>query len=326
LRDAYHKFQRAGIEIYAISYDDQAVLREFSEKQKIPYRLLSDVDSTVIERFGILNDQVGRGDAFLTGIPYPGVYITDEDGTVIAKSFHHSYKKRDSPEMLIDAALGTIQLDDDGESASDTTEALRVTAKVHGGKGTIRQGVRRQLVVRCELANGMHLYGEPVPDGMVPTTISLSGPPGLVIEETCAPATTPLHLESMGMTLPIWHGIVDFVIPFYATGELASETRPLDVPAVDLELTVRYQACNDEICLAPQTLALPLRVSLEVVDVPALGMHTGHGQKEGNFSGAPHMARLILRKFRQNPLGLPRLIWKTVGLEWAARRRRAERK
>ena len=50
------------------------MLREFSEKQKIPFRLLSDIDSEVIRRYGILNEQVGREDAFLEGIPYPGVW------------------------------------------------------------------------------------------------------------------------------------------------------------------------------------------------------------------------------------------------------------
>ena len=35
----------AGIALYAISYDDPTVLAEFSDKQRIPYPLLSDIDS-----------------------------------------------------------------------------------------------------------------------------------------------------------------------------------------------------------------------------------------------------------------------------------------
>lgn len=325
MRDAYDKFQAAGIALYAISYDDQQVLREFGEKQHIPYPLLSDIDSEVIERFGILNDQVGRGDALLAGIPYPGVYITDEQGVVVAKSFHDTYKKRDSPEILIDAALGRIVLAEDEPSISGGDDAVRLTASIHGGKGTIRQGIRRHLVVRCELDDNMHLYGEPVPEGMVPTTVSVSGPPGLVIEEPILPPTRPLRLESMGMELPVWHGTVDFVVPFYAVGELASETRPLDAPTADLAVTVRYQACNDAVCLPPCTETLPLRLELDVVDVPDLGLHTGHGQREGNFRAAPHMVRLLLRKLRKYPLGLPRYMLKNMRLEMAAAWRRLRR-
>ncbi|MCP3987032.1 MAG: redoxin domain-containing protein [bacterium] len=321
MRDAYPKFQAAGIELYAISYDDQEVLTEFSAKQNIPFRLLSDLDSEVIRRYGILNDQVGREDAFLEGIPYPGVYVTDEEGVVIAKFFHDSYKERDSPEMLIDAALGRLLLSDDEPSASGGDEEVRISAVVHGGKGTIRQGIRRQLIVRFELGEGVHIYGEPVPEGMIPTSISVSAPPGLVLEDPIYPPTETLRIESMDMELPVWSGTVDIVLPFMAIGELASETRPLDMEHAEIEVGVRYQACDDNSCFPPKTEKLKLHVDLDVIDVPALSTHMGHGQREAEYNGMPHMFRLIRRKARKYPLGMLRLIFKTIRLEWAALRR-----
>jgi hypothetical protein len=45
----------------------------------------------------------------------------------------------------------------------------------------------------------------------------------------------------------------------------------------------------------------------------------GHGQREASFNGARHMARLMWRKARKYPLGMPRLILKTIGLEMAAK-------
>ena len=300
-------------------------MREFSDKQHIPYRLLSDIDSKVIRQYGILNDQVGRADAFLEGIPYPGVYVTDEEGIVVAKFFHDTYKKRDSPEMLIDAALGRLVISNDAPSVSGGDDEVQISAFVHGGRGTIRQGIRRQLVVRCELSEGMHIYGEPVPEGMVPTTLTVSAPAGLVVEDPILPPTETLRLESMDMELPVWSGTVEFVIPFYAIGELASETRPLDADTAEIEVSVRYQACNDAICLSPRTEKLTLQLELDVIDVPSLGMHLGHGQREAQFSGASHMRRLAMRKLRKNPLGLPRLILKTIGLEISAWRRQRKR-
>jgi hypothetical protein len=277
----------------------------------------------VICRYGILNDQVGRGDAFLEGIPYPGVYVTDEDGIVVAKFFHDTYKKRDSPEMLIDAALGRLVLSDDAPSVRGGDEEVRISATIHGGKGTIRQGILRQLVLRFELAEGIHIYGEPVPEGMIPTTVSVSAPAGLVVEDPIFPATETLRLESLGMELPVWSGTVDVVVPFYAVGELASETRPLDTDRAEIEVEVRYQACDDSVCFPPKTEKLALTIDLDVIDVPALGTHMGHGQREGSFSSTPHMARLMLRKLRKYPLGLPRLMFKTLKLELAAKRRQA---
>jgi hypothetical protein len=92
-----------------------------------------------------------------------------------------------------------------------------------------------------------------------------------------------------------------------------------------LEISVRYQACNDDTCLHPRSEKLSLDLPLDVIDVPALSMHTGHGQREGSFDGTPHLRRLLLRALRRNPLGFPRFIWKSLKLELAARRRAAQR-
>jgi len=298
------------------------VLREFSEKQNIPYRLLSDLDSAVIREYGILNEQVTTADAFLEGIPYPGVYVTDEEGVVVAKFFHDSYKKRDSPEILIDAALGKITLSEDAPSESGGDEEVRITATVQGGKGTIRQGIYRHLVVRFELGEGIHIYGTPVPEGMVSASISVSAPPGLIVEDTIYPPTETLRLESVDMELPVWSGTVDIVVPFCARGEMASETRPLDVDLVDLEIGIRYQACDDNVCFPPKSEKLTLRLDLDVIDVPAIGTHLGRGQRAGSYDGTPHVLRLMSRKVRKHPLGLPRFILKMIRLELAALGRR----
>jgi hypothetical protein len=300
------------------------VLRDFAEKQRIPYPLLSDVDSQVIQSYRILNTEVERDDAFLFGIPFPGVYVADEQGVVVAKFFHDSYKKRDSPELLIDAALGRVTIDAEAPRASAGDDDVKLTVALHGGKGSLRQGIRREIVARFELADGLHIYGAPVPEGLVPTTVEVAGPPGLVIEDPITPPTERLHLESLDVDLEVWSGQVDIRIPVYPVGELASETRPLDTDATHVQVTVRYQACNDDSCLLPRTEKLSLEIPLDVIDVPGLGMHTGHGQREGE-NWNRHLLRLMLRKVARRPLGLPRFVWKSLKLERAARRRGAPR-
>lgn len=321
MRDAYSKFQAAGIRLYAISYDDQEVLSEFSNRQKIPYSLLSDIDSDVIREFGILNDQI-EGDPLMMGIPFPGTYVTDENGVVVAKFFHDSYKKRDSPEFLIDAALGRIDFQDEPPQATTGDEEIGLSATIRGGKGSLRQGILRQLIVRFELAEGLHIYGDPVPEGMIATSIEISPQPGLVVLDRVEPPSRPLHLKEMDIELQVWSGTVDFVIPFYPTGEMASETRPLDMASTSLEIKVRYQACNDETCLLPRTENFEIELPLDVIDVPALSLHMGHGQREAEYDGMPHMRRLLLRKFKRKPAGIFRFLGKTLLREIAALRRR----
>ncbi len=134
----------------------------------------------------------------LSGIGNPGVYVTDEDGTVIAKFFHDSYRKRDSAERYIDAALGRPALEDSAPQASGRDHAIKLT---------------------------------------LPNVAELN----------------------------VWHG--------------KAEIR-------DIEL------------------------------------HRDHGQPAGNYDGTPALRRLLARKVKQHPQGVPILIGKNLWLQLMALKRR----
>ena len=320
MRDAFEKFEANGIKLYALSYDDQETLTEFERHHQIRYTLLSDIDSAVIKQFGLLNTEVSKSDAFLYGIPFPGVYVCDENGIVVSKFFHDSYKKRESPEALIDAALGKIVIDENAPSVSEHEDDVAITATVRGGNASLRQGIIRQLIVRFELPEDLHIYGDPVPEGLTATKISVSGPEGLQVMPAQYPPSSPLRLESLGVELQVWSGQIDVVIPIYATGELASECRPLDAPSTRLSIDIHYQACNDTTCLLPKHRHMTLELPLDVIEVPNLPMHTGHGQREGSYNSLPALRRLLWRKIKHNPLRLIQFILKNRRLERAARR------
>lgn len=324
MRDAFEKFEANGIKLYALSYDDQETLAEFRRHHQIRYTLLSDIDSAVIKQFGLLNTEVSKSDAFLYGIPFPGVYVCDNNGIVVSKFFHDSYKKRESPEALIDAALGKIVIDENAPSVSVHKDDVAITASVQGGNASLRQGIIRQLIVRFELPEGLHIYGDPVPEGLTATTISVSGPEGLQVMPARYPPSSPLRLESLGVELQVWSDQVDVVIPIYATGELASECRPLDAPSTSLSIDIHYQACNDTTCLLPTHKHMTLELPLDVIEVPNLPMHTGHGQREGGYNSLPALRRLLWRKIKRNPLRLIQFLLKNRRLERAARRRQRD--
>ena len=234
-----------------------------------------------------------KNDAILYGIPYPGVYVTDENGVVVTKFFHDSYKKRDSAELYIDAALGRLVLDNNAPQATGGDQGIKLTVAIHGGKGTIRQGVIRHLVVRFELPEGLHIYGPPVPEGMITTEVQIDGPEGFRLMPPEFPATEKLTLPDIA-ELNVWHGTVDLIYPFYATGELASE------------------------CLLPRTETFSLPLDLDVIDIPDIEIHRGHGQRPGNYDGTPALKRLLARKIKQNPQGVPLFIGKNLWLQLKA--------
>lgn len=88
---------------------------------------------------------------------------------MIEKFFHDTYKKRDGPENMIDSALGEILLHGDEPTQSAGDEEIRVSATLHGAGGVLKQGSMRRVVVRFELAEGLHIYSDPVPEGIIPT-------------------------------------------------------------------------------------------------------------------------------------------------------------
>ena len=272
------------------------MLAEFSEKQGIPFPLLSDIDSEVIRAYGILNDQVAPEDGFFYGIPYPGVYVTDKEGRVAAKFFHGTYKKRDSAELLISAATGNFVLEPDGPTATGGDDDIVLNVSLQGGRGNLRQGMVREIVVRFELPEGLHIYGEPVPEGMVATEVTIEGAPGLMVEPAVLPPTHTLALRGTGHELQVWSGTVDIRVPVYAASELATEVAPLAHESTTVDVVVRYQACDDDACLLPRMERFRLEIPLDVTEVPAIPIHLGHGQREGNYDGTPHFKRLLARK------------------------------
>ncbi len=72
LEQAQSLFEAKGIRVASITYDSQAILKDFSERKGITCPMLSDIDSKIIHAFGILNPE-GKG--FAAGIPYPGIYL-----------------------------------------------------------------------------------------------------------------------------------------------------------------------------------------------------------------------------------------------------------
>jgi len=84
---------------------------------------------------------------------------------------------------------------------------------------------------------------------------------------------------------------------------------------------VRYQACNDNECLLPKTEVFTLSPGMDVIDIPKIGLHLGHGQRAGNYDGRPALRRLLWRKFKENPLSLFKFIITNIKLELQARKR-----
>ena len=59
-RDLYGQFKKADCEVVGISRDSMKSHENFKAKFTLPFALLSDVDETVCEQFGVIKMKIGR--------------------------------------------------------------------------------------------------------------------------------------------------------------------------------------------------------------------------------------------------------------------------
>ncbi|MGE3961620.1 MAG: redoxin domain-containing protein [Dehalococcoidia bacterium] len=251
-------FEAAGIRVFAISNDPVEVLAAFAEENGITYPLLSDADSAVIRAFGILNTLIAP-DEDRYGIAFPGVYVVGADGRVEEKLFYREYAIRESVGSLLHDILGADFSIDQNPRADVEGPGLRISATLAEERLTFMQ--RTPLYVRLDLDPGLHVYGAPVPAGFVATEVSVRAdgdPEGVRVLEVETPPTAPFRVAGIDHEFRVFGGNVEFAVP------IVNGNR--DLESLALDVTVRFQACDDQQCFLPQTRALR-------VDVPLAGLN-----------------------------------------------------
>lgn len=263
------EFAAAGFAVYAISYDRRDALSRFADRYGITYNLLSDEGSAVIRRFGILNTIIDprdpRAQAFY-GIPYPGVYVVNEQGVVTEKFFNRHYATRTSVGTILDTALGRVLARTESPAADARTNQVRVQAFL--ADRTLTLETTTTLHVRLQVAAGLHVYGAPLPEGFFPTTVTVRPVQGLRVGTPVFPRTTPRRFEALRVTLPVYEGVVDVRIPVTRSAPLEqlASTRSrfgfTGPPTIDVPVVVDYQACSETICYRPGSARLTVKVPM----------------------------------------------------------------
>ena len=264
----------------------------------------------MIRELGILNHFVKTGQTPFYGIPFPGTYLIDKDGVVIDKFFERHLGNRRSAESVLDSALGEILLGPDEPSVGAGDEDIRLSATYHGGGGSLHGMALRELVVRFELAPGLHIYDDPVPKGMVATRIEVEAPQGILFRETIKPPTHPLQLKELGIELHVWDGRVDFVLPFYADDSIVSLVTSRGIESVNLKIKVHYQACDDKVCHIPSSETLELSIPVSAYIDTGIEGETP-GAEPTDMDSGKLMAQKIKRGFARYPI---RTVWNLLKL------------
>jgi hypothetical protein len=265
-------FDAAGIRVYALSYDEQEPLADFSEAYNITYKLLSDPKSEVIRQFGILNTIIPEDDHPWFGIPYPGTYLLDSTGTITHKFFENNLAVRVGPEQLLRAFRGETLADlaiPTLESAPEGTMPEKITASIFLEGETLALSVQRELVARISVPTGSHLYASPAPQGMVAVNIKLDANPLLVLRDIVRPSSETHSLSGTAKTFEVHHGQVELRLPITINGAVTRGGGPNEVLIAG---SLHWQSCNDEVCDLPATQRFELTVPVDRPVLPQIGV------------------------------------------------------
>ncbi|MCP3938201.1 MAG: peroxiredoxin family protein [Actinomycetia bacterium] len=279
-----------------MSYDDSQALRDYVAASGVEFTLLSDVDSEVIKRYEVFNTIVQPEDVPFYGVPFPGFFLLNEDGVIVDRLFNRHFAHRDGVEAILDSFAGRVAPGaNEPTAAASEDDGISVTAFLRGGGGVLRVGPRRRLVVRVQMPDGLHIYGEPVPTGMVATSITIDGPEGFRHDPADAPPTHAFELPGVADPLQVWDGTVDFVMNVWADSTIAKAIAD-GTESIAVDVTVRYQACDDNQCFIPRSRTLRLEVPLAVSTRPNFSRARSMPGAIIEMDSAAHMKRLIERK------------------------------
>ncbi len=133
----------------------------------------------------------------------------------------------------------------------------KLTASGYLSVDKVQPGSQFQIAVVVEIAEGWHVNANPAGEGLIGTEILFPDTPHLTFGEVVYPRGEVLKLGSIGEA-PVYHDTITIGIQ----ADL-SQNAPIEPMTLDLQL--RYQACNDDQCLLPETLAFT--VPIEIVSI-----------------------------------------------------------
>jgi hypothetical protein len=230
------------------------VLRRFADKFGITYALLSDEGSKVIRELGLLSDRVDEQHAAYRiakqerhrGLPYPGVFLLDEQGRVMQKRFQQSYRERETGIGILEQGFG-VASSVHGPEAHSQSEGVKVRAYLDSD--TYRFFQRLWLTVELTIEPGVHVYARPLPEVYIPLSVEVASIAGMVVGKPTWPTPQACRIEGLGEECYTYEGQLRVTLPVTLTEEGDDQA---------LEVIVRYQACSATDCFLPSTIRLEL--------------------------------------------------------------------
>lgn len=265
LQQAQSKFRRHGLRVAAITYDSDAILKEFAALHKIDYSLMSDPHSDIIRSFGLLDPDESPSNLpefAKKGIAFPGYFLVDRKGIVQEKYFGNAYYDRFTPNNVISKLFPEL-LETTGSPVA--TPHFELVTKQSDRDVVV--GSRVTLGVEVRLPKGTHVYAQGVekykPTELVIESIDATPLNPKNLKASRYPKSKVLLLPAIKERVPIYEGrfIIGQDLVILPPKEVQQRLMAPDAkPGLSIPITVhgqlKYQACDAKICFLPTSVPI----------------------------------------------------------------------
>jgi hypothetical protein len=254
LQGQYEELKRRGLGLAAISYDPVETLEKFSTERGITFPLIADPGSAIIKRYGLLNTTV-EPDTRTYGIPFPGTFMLGRDGVVRSRYFEEAYQERNTAASIL-VRQGATPF---GPAMSVETRHLRLTAAL--SDGVVTAGTRLSIALDIEPRPGMHVYA-PGQHSYQVISVMLDAQPWFKVAPLTYPASEIYHFVPLDERIEVYSKPFRLMqdVTILATPDV--RTTLATMKSVTITGKVNYQACDDALCYAPQSIPLKWVVPL----------------------------------------------------------------
>ena len=158
----------------------------------------------------------------------------------------------------------------------DAMPEAKDLVRIHISPLEIKAGERASVKLGLTIAPRWHVNANPPAlDYMIPTEVKLSGGPGLTIGHPVYPPAKHVKLSFEETALAVYDGETEISVPIEVAGNAPGGAR-------SLAGQVKFQACNDQVCLAPASV--PFTIALTITG----GAQAGTGAaRESTTASAP---------------------------------------
>jgi hypothetical protein len=195
----------------------------------------------------------------LYGYPFPGTFVVDQQGVVTSRVFEEAYQERNTVSSIL------VRLGQHVDAHATKIAGTHVTVTSYATDDVAAQGTHFSLVLDVAPSPRVHVYAAGAHD-YKPVAITVERQPGLIVKPALYPKAEDYFFKPLREHVPVYRHPFRIVQDVTLDPGLEGTAALKDVTRLTITGRFDYQACDDAVCFAPQSLPLSWTIEVKPLD------------------------------------------------------------